>query len=208
MSKHSEALQVISRIVQVFDDLHVAYLIGGSVASSALGTFRLTNDVDFVADLKQEHIAAFVAALEIDFYADAQTIRKAIAARRSFNVIYLKTMFKADIFPLNSDDWSQEQMRRRKPEPLTPEPDGPQAYVCSAEDIILQKLRWFRKSNEVLTEQLKDIRGVLRVQRETLDYDYLNQWAGVLGVADLLAPLLAELDEKTESARETSNHEK
>ena len=51
------ALDLVSRL---FEDLGVPYLIGGSVASSALGVARTTLDVDMVADLHDQHVDAFV----------------------------------------------------------------------------------------------------------------------------------------------------
>ena len=55
--------------------------------------------------------------------------------------------------------------------------------VASAEDTILAKLVWFRKGGEVSDH---DILGVIRVQAGRLDLEYLHEWAGELGVIDLL----------------------
>jgi hypothetical protein len=69
---------------------------------------------------------------------------------------------------------------------LGPEPDAPSAYFCSAEDIVLQKLLWFRKGAGVSERQWNDLLAVLKVQANALDYDYLKRWAAELGVAELL----------------------
>ena len=57
---------------------------------------------------------------------------------------------------------------------------------CSAEDIVLQKLRWFRKGGGISDSQWNDLLSVLKVHAHTLDYDYLRHWAAELGVDDLL----------------------
>jgi hypothetical protein len=62
----------------------------------------------------------------------------------------------------------------------------------SAEDIVLQKLRWFRASADVLERQLRDVAGVLRVLGARLDLRYLRTAAPRLGVADLLERALLE----------------
>ncbi len=95
-------------------------------------------------------------------------------------------MYKADIFILGTDKWSQEEKSRRRLEPLGPEPNAASAYFCSAEDILLQKLRWFQKSGGISERQWDDILGVLKVQGEALDFDYLRKWAEELGMNDLL----------------------
>ncbi|MGH9938829.1 MAG: hypothetical protein ACREAM_21520 [Blastocatellia bacterium] len=156
------------------------------MASSIYGTPRSTQDVDFVAELKEEQIVALVAALEAEFYIDSAVVRRAVRSRRSFNVIHLDTMYKADIFVLGADRHAQEEKQRRRIERLGPGPDAPTAYFCSAEDVVLQKLLWFRKGAGVSERQWNDLLSVLKVQANALDYDYLNRWATELGVADLL----------------------
>lgn len=156
------------------------------MASSIYGLPRSTQGVDLVAELREEHVDDLVTALESEFYIDSQAVRRAVLALRSFNVIHLDTMYKADIFILGKDRRTQEEKQRRRLEPLGKGPDAPTAYFCSAEDTVLQKLLWFRKSGGVLERQLDDIQHVLKVQAKTLDYDYLNRWAADLGILDLL----------------------
>ncbi len=46
--------------------------------------------------------------------------------------------------------------------------------------------------NEVSDRQWNDILGVLKVQGTTLDMDYLQRWAAVLRVSDLLERALVD----------------
>jgi len=66
------------------------------------------------------------------------------------------------------------------------------AYVISAEDIVLAKLDWYRMGNEVSDRQWLDVLGVLKVQGNRLDRDYMRRMADELGVADLLQRALGE----------------
>ncbi|MBL8188229.1 MAG: hypothetical protein JNK38_09485 [Acidobacteria bacterium] len=168
------------------------YWIGGSMASSTHGLPRSTQDVDLVAELKEEHIDGLVAALENDFYIDRQAVQRAVSSQRSFNVIHLDSMYKADIFILGSTPYAQAEKARRRLDPLGNWPGAPTAYFCSAEDIVLQKLVWFRKSGDVLTKQLDDVQQVLKVQAKTIDLGYLHHWAIELGVTDLLDVVLTD----------------
>jgi hypothetical protein len=57
--------------------------------------------------------------------------------------------------------------------------------MLTPEDIILAKLLWHKISESEM--QLRDIVGVWKAQRETLDMNYLCSWAARLSIADLLA---------------------
>lgn len=197
----SDAALVVRKVTEVFESLGIAYVVGGSIASGIHGQPRATRDADLVADLKPEHIQPLVTALEQEFYLDTQAIYRAVATRRSFNLIHFDTLFKADVFIPASDEWSRQQLQRRRPERIEPDADAPVVYISSAEDIILQKLRWYQKGGSVSEQQWKDVQGVLRVQAKTLDYSYLRQWAANLGLAELLARALAD------AGIETSNHQ-
>ena len=61
-----------------------------------------------------------------------------------------------------------------------------------AMDILLQKLRWYRRGGEVSDRQWRDIAAIVRVQGRRLDREYLRENAGILGVSDLLERALGE----------------
>jgi hypothetical protein len=187
-----DAVAVAQAVANALESLGVVYWIGGSMASSIYGTPRSTQDVDFVAELKEEQVDALVAALEAEFYIDGEAIRRAIRSRRSFNLIHLDTMYKADIFVLGADHHAQEEKKRRRKERLGPEPDAPTAYFCSAEDIILQKLLWYRKGGNISDRQWNDVLSVMKVQANNLDLNYLRTWAIDLNINDLLDKALID----------------
>lgn len=89
MSLDAEALlRALLAVGEVLDELGVAWMVGGSVATSAHGEPRSTHDVDIVADLSRAQVDAFVAALEGDFYVDRDTVRAAVGLRPSFNLVH------------------------------------------------------------------------------------------------------------------------
>jgi len=71
---------------------------------------------------------------------------------------------------------------------------GRTAYFATPEDIILSKLEWYRMGGEVSVRQWNDAVGVLKVQGERLDRDYLSRWASELAVEDLLDRARAEAE--------------
>ena len=181
----SEPIQVTLKVVTAFDRLEIPYLIGGSLASAVYGIVRATMDADLVADIKPEQVLSLVASLEDEFYIDAEMILDAIQHTTSFNLIHLDTMFKVDVFILKQRSFDANQMQRRISQSVGDAPDE-KAFFSTAEDIILAKLEWFRSGGEISERQWRDILGVLDLQSERLDFEYLRKWAMILGVQDLL----------------------
>ena len=93
-------------------------------------------------------------------------------------------MIKIDVFVLKSGAFDRESFQRHRRESVGTLTD---VDFCTAEDVILRKLEWYREGGGVSDRQWSDILGVLRVQSGQLDWDYLTRWATPLGVADLLA---------------------
>jgi hypothetical protein len=163
------------------------------MASSVYGIARPTMDVDLVADLHLNQVEDFAAQLKDELYADPGMIKDALRHGRSFNLIHYESSYKYDIFPLMPDDYSQTQFRRRRFETTRLFGDEPiECAFATAEDTILNKLRWYRAGGETSERQWNDLRGILQVRGETLDREYLRLWAPRLEVADLLERLVSE----------------
>lgn len=179
-------LYTLRRMVGILEALDIPYLVGGSVASVALSEPRSTNDVDIVVDLREENVVDFLVALKDDFYAEEEMIRDAISLKSSFNLILLRTMIKVDVFVCEANAWTESEFSRKHQLDLGITGEPVLAWLPSAEDVILQKLAWYRLGGEVSERQWRDVQGVLKVQAENLDYDYLEKWAIFRNVSDLL----------------------
>jgi hypothetical protein len=180
----SEIIDAITSIIAAFERLGIDYYIGGSVVSSVYGIPRATFDVDLIADLRAEHVRPLVKELEAEYYIDEDMIRDAIKHRSSFNVMYLASMLKVDVFLPKLRPFDQEEYRRVHSEVLV---QGTRAFrVASPEDTVLHKLEWYRMGNEVSDRQWNDILGILKIQGKTINIEYLRHWAINLRVADLL----------------------
>ena len=58
MDERDDLVVALAPLIDVLDRLGVAWYVGGSVASTVHGHFRATNDIDVIADLREEHAAA------------------------------------------------------------------------------------------------------------------------------------------------------
>lgn len=182
--------EVLALVARALEDLGVAYAVVGSFASSMRGLYRATADVDIVVDLQPEQVCPLVQALQEKFYIDEQAVRRAVSRHGSFNAIHFDAVFKVDIFIPKPDDFSRQQLARRRAEKMTP--DAPQEiYVATAEDTILAKLLCYRSGGEVSRVQWADVLGVVGTQGAGLDFEYLREWADRLDVRDLLDKILS-----------------
>ncbi len=187
-----DILAAAAPVAEAFEKLGIPYYIGGSVASSAYGIARSTMDVDMVSDLNPEHVRPLARMLEFAYYVDEDMILEAIRSGSSFNMIHLETMLKIDVFIARNTPYDIETFKRRRSDTLHEEPCAGKFYLASPEDIVLNKLTWFRLGGDVSDRQWNDVLGVLKVQKESLDTVYLQHWASELEIEDLLERALRD----------------
>lgn len=188
----NEPIEVTFKVTEVLEALSVPYLIGGSLASTLYGMVRTTQDSDIVADMRQEHLQPFVAALRDEFYVDDEMIAEALQRHSSFSIIHRETMFKVDVFVPWTRPFLQSQLARAQKQTFVFETEI-SAKFASPEDTILAKLEWYRIGGEVSERQWRDILGVLKTRANALDLDYLRKWASELRVKDLLERALQQM---------------
>ena len=98
-----------------------------------------------------------------------------------FNLLDTNTGDKVDFWSLTESDFDQSRFARR----VATRAFGREVYVTSAEDTILQKLKWASDSGGS-ERQMGDALSVYSVQAGRLDQSYLDAWATRLHVSDLL----------------------
>jgi hypothetical protein len=172
---------------RAFEAMGIPYAVTGSMASTRYAEYRSTNDVDILADIPEHRIREFIGYFPSDeFYVSEDAMRSAIANRGQFNIIHPTSGLKMDvILPGNeAHDRSQFVRARRLGDPSVG------AMFVAPEDLILKKM-WFYQMGES-DKHLRDIASILKVQKETVDRQFISQWAQRLGLTEIWELILSK----------------
>lgn len=172
-----ELMQIVA---EFFESQGIPYRVVGAMASMAYGEPRFTNDVDMVAELKLENVAALCAAFPPpDYYVSEQAVREAVTRRFQFNILHPASGLKVDVIVPPDTEFARSEARRIKR--ITSEGEY-SAWFSSPEDVLLNKLLFYRLGGGVSDKHLRDIVGMMKVLQEKLDRSYIADWASKLGV--------------------------
>ncbi len=187
-----DQFSVISDFVSILEKLKISYLIGGLLASSLYGAVRFTEDADITVEPFDSKADEFLKSLYGNYYVSSEAMHQALVDKTSFNIIHIKTAFKIDVFVQPNQPYEKQMLSRGIKRKLSDTVDKEFNFV-TPEDIVLLKINWYVQGGRVSERQRNDVMGVLRVQAENLDYDYLNKWARKLGFSTELDKLLDEV---------------
>ena len=142
----------------------------------------MTRDIDLVVELHPAHARVLIGLLGAEFECDPDTVRDAIANRRTFNAFHLGALQKIDFIVLTDTDYELEKFERRRRVTIGGQP----MWIITPEDLVLSKLAWARDSRSEL--QLRDVKSIIALQ-PNLDWPYLDRWALRLAVRKLVDEL-------------------
>ena len=181
----SDPFDLACELHSIFDRIGVDYFVTGGVAACCHGEPRATVDLDLVIQIELEDMDILGATLsESGFYVpDINLENVASGTEKSLNIIHQQKCTKADLIIMSMGAFDISRMSRR-------EFVEPGFYVCSAEDTILKKLNWSKRSQS--EKQWRDVQTILRIQGDSLDFEYMTRWATTLTVAEELQEALAD----------------
>lgn len=184
--KNPDILSALQPVVNVLEKLSIPYYIGGSIASSVYGTARATMDIDIVANVKLNHIDLLIQELGKSYYIDGDMIKNAIEDSSSFNLIHLETSIKIDVFVFKNIPYQQSAFERKVKDNFEGDDTKAEFYFSSPGDIIISELQLYELGGKVSERQWLDVVGVIKVQTDSLDKNYLQNWTKKLGIHELL----------------------
>jgi hypothetical protein len=175
MQEHNLFLIFLSRL----NEIHVTYIITGSVASILYGEPRLTHDIDLVIELNANDAHKISTVFpEDEFYCPPIEVIK-LETRRPyrghFNIIHHASGFKADIYLSGKDELHKWAISKKRNYELGNE----EIWVAPPEYVILRKLEYYREGKS--DKHLNDIKNILEVSKENLDMEILSQMINKYG---------------------------
>jgi hypothetical protein len=158
-------------VIERLERCNIPYMVAGSVAANSYMSPRSTNDVDVVVKISENDIDKLIAAFEGDFYINSrEAIQDSLRRHYPFNVIYLATAAKVDLVPIKPDPFAQTEFGRRRLIMVEDE----NAWFVTPEDYIISKLRTYVTTKS--DYQLADLRNVIGMQMNQLDWNYVWSW--------------------------------
>jgi hypothetical protein len=139
----------------------------------------MTRDIDFVVALQPADAGRFCSLVGAEFECNPDSVRAAIERQSMFNLIHTEAVVKVDFVVRKDSPYRLEEFNRRRAAVV----DGQPMWVVSPEDLMLSKLVWVSDTRSEL--QLRDVRRLIADQPQ-LDWIYVDHWASLLGVSDLL----------------------
>ncbi len=174
-----EQLEFMKLIALRLDSSSIPYMITGSMAMTIYSIPRMTRDIDLVVEVTSTDVDKIVSIFSDDCYIDQDSVVQSVNTLGMFNIIHSDWVVKADFVIRKNENYRREEFSRRRKidvEDIT-------ISVVAAEDLILSKLVWGQRSQSDL--QFRDVCQVLSSVSE-LDWEYMQNWADVLGVGNLL----------------------
>lgn len=175
-------------VFETADRLGVDHMAVGALAAGTYGIPRATKDIDLLVSVnKKPGLPELMDGLSEIAEFDPQCVFDTITwGKRFVGRSRSVPPFKIELFEMLDDPFVESEFSRRGRTfvPIL----GRDIWLPTAEDVVVQKLRWGR------SKDLDDARDVLAVQGpETLDMDYIGRWCAEHGTSARLKDILESL---------------
>jgi hypothetical protein len=167
-------------VIDALEQLQIPYMLVGSISTSAYGISRSSKDADIVLELGGRPIKALADQLGSAFRLDPQMSFETVTMTTRHIIEVDEVPFTIELFHLSDDEHDQERFRRR----LRVKLFDRETWLPQVEDVIVTKARWSHQGRR--TKDSDDVRDVISVQGDALDWNYIYGWADRHGTRALL----------------------
>jgi hypothetical protein len=182
------SIQIGSRMIGALNQAQVPHVLVGAFARNFYAEPRSTKDADIVISIAPGGLTAVAKELGPDISLDEQMSFETNTGTLKNVFSHKDSGFTVELFYLSNDPHDQERFQRRRATTF----NGHHTFVLTAEDYIITKLRWPR------SKDLDDVRDVIAMQNDTLDWNYIYGWVATHKTSDKLERAIANIPPRPE----------
>ena len=167
-------------MIGILESLKIPYMLSGSLATNLYGIPRATEDADFVLQIEGAEIREIVGKLPDEILFQQQATFETITASQKYECFMRGSSFRIELFLLTTDEYDQFRFSRRY---RIETPYGA-IWVPTVEDVVVNKLLWVQRAKRL--KDTDDVRNVIGVQQNFIDWEYVHRWCEQHGTRKLL----------------------
>jgi len=179
--------EIALRVIDVLNEHDIPYMLVGSLSTNFYSIPRSTQDADIVIQSSLIEAARLIAGQCPELCLDPQFGFESVTGTKKLILQAEREDFIVELFGLSDDPHDQERFRRRK----QVEWENRIAWVASAEDSVITKLRWGHQAGR--RKDLVDVSAVIAFQGDAIDWSYVENWCDRHGSRKLLDQIREEL---------------
>ena len=161
----SDQADILVATSSFFEKNNIPYMITGAWSVIYYGRPRASHDIDFVVDFHKEDLPRLYSSLEKiknSYLFEKISIERAFHHKDLFQLVHRGTLLKIDCWMLQNHAFDQSRFKRKQ----LIQAFGEQIWIASAEDTILQKLRWYKEAK--IEKHVVDAAFVFQIQKKQL----------------------------------------
>jgi len=163
--------EAVLQVIDALNDSGSPYILTGSLATNLYRPPRSTMDGDFVVEMNANQLEQLFRRLGALFDREPQMAFETVTGKLQHKLRHRESKFLIEIFEANMDDpHERARFERRRIAQI----DGRSGYVTTAEDVLVQKLRWFARIRR--DKDRGDILMVMASRWDALDWAYIEGW--------------------------------
>lgn len=179
-----DPVEIVAGVLRALNELKVPYMLVGSLSSNMYGEPRMTKDADLVVQLGDTTLSALMEKLGTGYKIDRQLGFETVTGTTRYHIRHAEEDFLIELFQLTNDAHNQQRFARRRETTF----GGVKAFAPTAEDVLIQKLRWYKRGKR--PKDIQDAENVLAVQVGNVDLAYIRRWCDEHGTRELFEELL------------------
>lgn len=177
--------EAVRAVLRGLAEAGLEHMVTGGLVSNHYGVARSTKDADIVLQMEPQAFDCFIRSLPPALALNPQASFETITGSRRHIIAVEGSNFQIELFLLGEDAHHQERFRRRV-RAVIAEIDH-ETWIPTAEDMVIQKVRWNRDKDR------EDVKNIIGVQGDVLDWLYIERWCEAHGTQARLAEIRAAI---------------